>query len=132
MLTIHPNHTALKCLVQDYFSTLNAGEYYETSLLFAEQGELLPPFDDVIQGQDAIAHYLSQEATDVVCSPQVVEVVNSDQLLVQGYVQTQLFQLNATWQFQFDIHQRIELLKIELVASLEELLTANSRRPLFA
>ncbi|NEO82732.1 MAG: nuclear transport factor 2 family protein [Spirulina sp. SIO3F2] len=132
MLTIHPNHTALKCLVQDYFSTLNARDYYETSLLFTEQGELLPPFDDVIQGQDAIAHYLSQEATHMTCSPQAVEVLTANQLLVRGRVQTALFEVSVIWQFQFDSHQRIERLRIELVASLEDLLTIKTHHPVLA
>lgn len=130
MLTIQPSHTSLKCRVQDYFATLNAGDYYDTSLLFTEQGKLLPPFDDAIQGQDAIAHYLSQEASDLTCHPQSVEVLKPNQMRVQGYVQTALFSVNVIWQFQFDPHYSIEQVKIELIASLEDLLTIQPQRSL--
>ncbi|MGB0562552.1 MAG: nuclear transport factor 2 family protein [Spirulinaceae cyanobacterium] len=123
MLTIDPTHTALKCRVQDYFKTLNAGNYYDTSLLFAPSGRLVPPFEEAVQGQDAIAHYLSHEAIEITCQPKTVEVVAHDRVTVQGVVQTPWFKVNATWQFSFTADQLIEQVQIELVASLQELLT---------
>ena len=125
VLTIHPTHTTLKCRVQDYFATLNASDYCETSLLFSEQGQLIPPFDDVVQGQDAIAHYLSQEALNMTCCPQAVEVIDAQQLLAWGWVQTPLFKVGVVWRFQFDARQHIEQVKIELAASFDELETQH-------
>ncbi|MEM8639928.1 MAG: nuclear transport factor 2 family protein [Cyanobacteria bacterium P01_G01_bin.54] len=123
VLTINPVHTALKCRVQDYFKTLNAGDYYDTSLLFALSGRLIPPFEEGVQGQDAIAHYLSHEAIELICRPQTVEVLTDNRVVVQGLVQTPLFSVNAIWRFNFDADQLIQQLQVELVASLKELLT---------
>lgn len=122
MLTIDSTHTALKCCIQDYFSTFNSGDYYDTGLLFAPTGQLLPPFEDVIQGQDAIAYYLDKEATGMLCTPTDILIQSAHQAKASGYVKTSLFQVSVVWHFTFDADQQIIQLKVTLVASLQELL----------
>jgi hypothetical protein len=49
-------------IIERYFDSLNAGEFEQTASLFALNGELHPPFESAIVGQDAIATYLGTEA----------------------------------------------------------------------
>lgn len=82
----------------------------------------MPPFEDVVQGQDAIAYYLSQEAADILCVPTDILIQSSDQAQANGYVKTSLFQVNVVWHFMFNADQQITQLKVTLAASLQDLL----------
>ena len=51
-----------EAVVLHYFQTMNAGEYDATAALFAPTGAMHPPFEQPIEGPDAIATYLKAEA----------------------------------------------------------------------
>ncbi|MEX0269177.1 ketosteroid isomerase family protein [Leptolyngbyaceae cyanobacterium UHCC 1019] len=108
-----------------YFETLNAGSFEQTSQLFALEGMLQPPFEAMIIGSEAIAAYLHQEAKGFVLLPQQGhKVLDSDdaEFLVAGRVQTPWFTVNVSWTFILNSNQQIMLAKVNLLASLQELM----------
>lgn len=113
-----------------YFETLNAGNFAETSDLFATDGEMQPPFESSIVGRDAIIEYLRAEAKGMTFQPsQALEQEPSQEcteVQVSGKVQTPLFGVNVSWRFVLNSEQEISLVKIKLLASPQELL--NLRR----
>ena len=52
-------------VIYEYFARLNKGEFIATAELFAEQGQLDPPFDKQLQGREAISQYLEKEAKGI-------------------------------------------------------------------
>lgn len=112
-------------ILLQYFKTLNAGDFEATSRLFATEGMLQPPFEAIVSGSDAIAAYLKQEAKGFILSPQKGhKVLNSDdsEFLVIGKVQTPWFSVNVSWTFILDLNQQIVLTRVNLLASLQELM----------
>ena len=90
--------------IQQYFQSLNAGDYDKTASLFAENGVMNPPYESGITGRNAILNYLNKEAVDIKAYPEIEarsEVVenNHSQILVVGRVKTPWFGINASWQF---------------------------------
>ncbi|MBE9062169.1 nuclear transport factor 2 family protein [cf. Phormidesmis sp. LEGE 11477] len=141
--------------VQQYFETANAGDYEQTSALFAEDGQLVPPFEQPIVGRDAIAHYLTAEAIGMDFTPLKYEAVGSEEgpeedseesasdlsttsqpcsakhspaqhWLVRGKVKTPLFVVNVAWEFDLNEAQEISSVKVKLLAKLNELLRLRS------
>lgn len=115
--------------IQTYFSTLNQGQFELTAALFSNQGQLLPPFDSPVIGSQAITVYLKQEATDMEFQPRSAtsQVLPNDQtdVEVRGQVSTSLFKVNVVWNFLLSPQGKIDLVKVNLIASMQELLQIN-------
>ncbi len=109
-----------------YFETLNQGEFAATAALFTIDGELHPPFESAIIGQNAIALYLEKEALNLTLAPQagIKENLDSEQTKIQvsGQVETPYFKVNVSWQFILNPSQKISYAKVKLLASPQELL----------
>ncbi|MCW6035743.1 nuclear transport factor 2 family protein [Spirulina subsalsa FACHB-351] len=116
-----------QAVIGQYFTALNAGDFAATAQLFAQQGELYPPFEEAIAGPSAIQHYLEQEAQGLRCEPQQGETLtrDNDMTLVQvkGRVHTPVFSVNVAWQFLLNPNSEILQVQVKLLASLEELLS---------
>ncbi len=115
--------------VQSYFSTLNQGQFELTAALFSAQGQLVPPFDSPVISPQAIADYLKQEAVDMKFQPrsatsQVLPNGKTD-VEVRGQVSTSLFKVNVVWNFLLSNQGKIALVKVNLIASMQELLRLN-------
>ncbi|MBW4519048.1 MAG: ketosteroid isomerase family protein [Scytolyngbya sp. HA4215-MV1] len=109
-----------------YFETLNAGNFAATAQLFAIAGSMKPPFDALIVGSEAIVHYLQAEATGMTLKPQRGTSQLQDngciEVNVIGKVQTAFFEVNVTWKFLLNPLKEIDWVKINLIASPQELL----------
>ncbi len=114
-------------VVLHYFETMNAGDYDATASLFADTGVMQPPFEQPIEGRDAIATYLKAEAKGMKLSPRkgIAETLEDDQTQIQvsGKVQTPVFGVNVSWIFILSPEQEILFTKIKLLASPQELLS---------
>lgn len=129
-----PINTAIDGIDQrtilQYFETFNADNFEATSQLFAPEGMLQPPFEAIVIGQSAIAAYLSQEAKGFILLPQQGQkslerndLENGDiEFLVLGKVQTPWFTVNVSWTFILNSSQQIVLVKVNLLAALQELM----------
>ncbi|MGK7896212.1 MAG: ketosteroid isomerase family protein [Xenococcus sp. (in: cyanobacteria)] len=124
--------SSLQCeefAIRSYFSTLNQGKFKLTAALFSDKGQLVPPFDSPVIGQQAITDYLQQEAIDMKFQPRSA----TDQVLpngqtdveVRGQVSTSLFTVNVVWNFLISSQGKIDLVKVNLIASMQELLRIN-------
>ncbi len=130
---------ALPDSIRRYFETANAGEFEKTAALFASNGELVPPFEKPVVGRDAIAHYLTTEATGMEFTPLKYEQGEADNLedetnpsdpfhrsLVRGKVKTAVFTVNVAWEFALNEDQEIISVRVKLLAKLNELLRLKS------
>jgi hypothetical protein len=112
-----------------YFSGLNSGEFAATAELFAQSGRLEPPFENSIEGKDAIAKYLATEARGMIFCPEsgilLLKDRNLAQYHVQGKVKTNYFTINVSWLMQLNNDKEILLVEVKLLAALEELLKFN-------
>lgn len=113
-------------VIVNYFTTINRGDFQTTVVLFAEEGELLAPFEKPIIGRKAIASYLTQEAKGMKLLPQqgICETVGDDlkSFKITGKVKTSLFSINVAWYFSLNPDKEISKVKIKLLASPQELL----------
>ncbi|AFY94388.1 hypothetical protein [Chamaesiphon minutus] len=109
-----------------YFSGLNSGEFAATAELFAQSGRLEPPFENPIEGREAIAKYLATEAKGMTFCPESGAMLLKDSELtqyhVQGKVKTNYFTINVSWLMQLNTDKEILLVEVKLLAALEELL----------
>ena len=112
--------------ITTYFVTLNQEQFDLSAQLFSEQGQLIPPFDTPLIGQAAIANYLKQEATDMSLQPvtETSQVLDNGQtdVEVRGKVSTSTFSVGVVWNFLISEDGEIDLVKVNLLASLKELL----------
>ena len=126
--------------IDEYFSRLNHHEYVATAQLFATTGCLHPPFENPIQGREAIAQYLQQEAQGMSFVPEqgILLPIDFDdspratlreridypqtRIQIQGKVQTKWFTANVSWLFELNSITEIMLVQIKLLAALPELL----------
>lgn len=112
--------------VQAYFETFNRGQFAETSQLFAPEGCLHPPFEDPVRGSEAIAQYLFQEAQGMEANPIQADLSSVEgeplKISVKGKVTAIVFKVNVVWDFILNSHHQITSVRINLRASLEELL----------
>jgi hypothetical protein len=119
-----------EAVVWRYFQTMNAADYEGTAALFAPTGVMHPPFEEPIEGTEAIATYLNAEAKGMQLFPRegIAETIEEDQIQVQvkGKVQTSLFGVNVAWIFILNPEREIIYTQIKLLASPQELL--NLRR----
>ncbi|WAL58940.1 ketosteroid isomerase family protein [Thermocoleostomius sinensis] len=119
-----------KAIVSRYFDLLNTGDFQATAALFAEEGVLDPPFDSPVVGQKAIVQYLETEAKGLQLFPnryrREAQEDGTEEYQVGGRVQTPLFSINIGWKFVLNSAAEILLVKVKLLASLEELLKLKS------
>jgi len=112
--------------IQVYFAALNSGKFQQVSQLFAVDGALQPPFEEMVVGREAIAAYLEREAKGFLLQPQSGTSTALDngctEFEVLGKVQTPWFLVNVCWTFILSPTQEIFLVKVKLLASLKELL----------
>lgn len=120
----HPER--FEAAIAHYFETLNAGAFAETAALFAENGALCPPFETAVLGRAAIAQYLQTEARGIQLFPQRSDqelFANGDvQIKVVGRVQTPILGVHVAWKFILNPQAELLLVKVDLLATLEELL----------
>lgn len=113
-------------VILHYFTALNAGEFERVSQLFAIDGVLKPPFEDMVVGPAAIAAYLDKEARGFRLEPRsgtATELENGcTEFEILGTVQTPWFGVNVAWTFILSPARAIFLVKVKLLASLKELL----------
>lgn len=109
-----------------YFETMNAGAFDQTATLFAEDGALIPPFEDPIVGPAAIATYLHNEAVGMRLRPRTGTSTLLDtgdmQIEIKGKVQTLIFGVNVGWAFILTTEDSIKSVQVKLLASPQELL----------
>jgi hypothetical protein len=114
-------------VIYEYFTRLNNGEFTATAELFAEQGCLNPPFDNQLQGRDAIAQYLEEQAKGIIFAPEYGEILISDsnhtQYQIQGKVEMNWFTVNISWSIDLNADNEIMLVDVKLLASLDDLLS---------
>jgi len=118
-------------LVEQYFTSFNAGDFQRTVALFAEDGVLFPPFENGILGREAIATYLQTEAHGMMLHPcqgtsQFLDA-ETREVEVSGYVKTPLFGVNVRWIFVLNGDNNLQSVGIVLLASLQELLHLRPR-----
>jgi hypothetical protein len=115
-----------------YFHALNAGDFETAGSLFALEGILSPPFHIEINGREAIAQYLQEEAPGLCLSPTYYDshLLDSGETRhdVLGKIQTSLLSVKASWQIMLSPDNQISWMKIKLLASLVELLNARSKK----
>jgi hypothetical protein len=120
-----------KAVIERYFSTLNQAQFQEAATLFDENGMLFPPFDEPVSGQKAIASYLLKEADGIQIMPQqfIFEPTTDGklQVRVRGRVKMIVFEVNVGWIFLLNSQIKIEQVRVNLLASLEELLHLRSQ-----
>lgn len=107
-----------------YFESFNQQNFTETASLFAPEGALLAPFEEPIVGYEPILAYLQQEAAGMEANPQSTEVTSTPegrQVVVKGSVKAVVFNVNVAWTFQLDSCDRIQQVRVKLLASLQEL-----------
>jgi hypothetical protein len=115
-----------KLVILSYFNTINQEQFTKTATLFTENGVLIAPFESPLEGRDAIASYLAKEAKGMKLDPIKGESESLEDGLelikITGKVQTPLFSVNVSWEFILNLSQKIEAVKIKLLASPQELL----------
>ena len=113
-------------VVLRYFQSFNTGKYSQVASLFTEQGMLYPPFEPPVVGPEKIADYLNKEADGMQVSllSAKVELLEHGrvQVDVTGKVTALVFKVNVAWRFELTSQHQIESVKVDLVATLEELL----------
>jgi hypothetical protein len=124
-------------VIYEYFVRLNNGEFTATAELFGKQGCLNPPFDNQIQGIDAIALYLGKEAKGIKFMPERGKIVTNvdaeynlehgdrTQYQIRGKVEVNWFTVNIIWLIQINAAKEIILVEVKLLTSLEDLLSFN-------
>ncbi|MGC1308225.1 MAG: nuclear transport factor 2 family protein [Phormidesmis sp.] len=117
--------------IQHYFDSLNQKEFEQVANLFAENGQLIPPFDEPIVGRKAVAQYLRTEANEMTLVPMQCEPIDENTgdstlkgktFLVRGKVKTALFKVNVAWRFTLNDQAEIIIVKVKLLATLQELI----------
>ena len=123
-IDIHGIHEPV---IYAYFEKLNNGQFIATSKLFSERGCLNPPFDNQIQGRDAIAQYLEQEAQGIRFCPEEGEVLTIDpnhtRYQIQGKIEMNWFTINISWSIDLNAANEIMLVEVKLLTSLDDLLS---------
>jgi hypothetical protein len=113
-----------------YFKAINTESFIGASHLFSVNGVLQPPFEEAVIGREAIATYLEKEAKGFILQPERGSVQrlenNNTEYQLTGKVQTPWFTVNVGWQFILTPSSAIALVKVNLLASLQEL--ANLRQ----
>lgn len=118
--------TVTEPTISSYYQTLNQGDFQATAMLFAPDGQLLPPFESPMVGREAIAAYLEAEAKGMQALPEeeTQEILPSGEtsIKVLGQVQSPLFNVRVRWDFVLNSESEIVTAKIKLLAALRDLL----------
>ena len=117
--------------IANYFLTINQEEFTETASLFAEDGEMLAPFEKPIVGREKITSYLVKEATGMKLLPVqgICETVHEvERFKVLGKVRTSMFSVNVAWYFTLNPKGQLTSARIKLLASPQELLNLQNQR----
>ena len=113
-------------VVHRYFTLFNLGEYHQVARLFTPRGTLYPPFDSPVVGADSIENYLIKEAEGMEVFLLSAETHRLDdshlQVDVRGKVSALVFQVNVAWRFILTEAGKIQSVRVDLMATLEELL----------
>lgn len=113
-------------VVLQYFTLFNRGEYQQVADLFIAEGSLYPPFESPVVGPDKIRDYLVKEADGMSVSLLSAETNPLEsgrlQIDVRGSVTALVFKVNVTWCFILTEDNKIESVRVNLIATLEELL----------
>ena len=121
----------LEPAIANYFLTINQEEFTKTASLFAEDGEMLAPFEKPIVGREKIASYLAKEATGMKLLPMqgICETEDDiEQFKVLGKVRTSMFSVNVAWYFTLNPKGQLRSARIKLLASPQELLNLQNQR----
>jgi hypothetical protein len=114
-------------VIDEYFERLNNGEFALTAELFAAQGCLNPPFDKQLQGREAIAQYLAEEAKGIRFFPEDGKILVSDsnhpQYQIQGKVEMNWFTVNISWLIELNAAQEIMTVDVKVLTTLDDLLS---------
>ncbi|MDS3860821.1 nuclear transport factor 2 family protein [Thermosynechococcaceae cyanobacterium BACA0444] len=127
------NESQISETISAYFAALNAEAYADIVALFAADGMLFPPFEDAVVGPKAISHYLQAEAVGMRAIPATYQLIrtnnstNEQRVLVRGSVQLPLFNVNVAWDFCLTVSGKIKSVRVNLLASLEELVKFRSQ-----
>jgi hypothetical protein len=116
--------------IASYFATIERQEFDRTAALFAEDGEMLAPFEKPIVGREKIAAYLTKEASGMKLLPRQGTRETEDDLeifKVLGRVRTSLFSVNVAWYFTLNPERQITTARIKLLASPQELLNLQNK-----
>ena len=117
--------------IANYFLTINQEEFTETASLFAEDGEMLAPFEKPIVGREKITSYLVKEATGMKLLPMqgICEIEDEvERFKVLGKVRTSMFSVNVAWYFTLNPQGQLTSARIKLLASPQELLNLQNQR----
>ena len=116
--------------IVNYFTTINREDFTATASLFAEDGQMLAPFEKPIVGREKITAYLAKEATGMKLLPQqgILETEEIETYKVLGKVRTSLFSVNVAWYFTLNPDSQLASARIKLLASPQELLGLQSKR----
>ena len=118
-------------IVLRYFTLFNLGEYQQVAELFATDGCLYPPFENPVVGREEIAQYLIKEAEGMTVSLLDAEIQSEEstclQVNVRGNVTALVFKVKVVWCFILTADSKIESVRVDLVATLEELLKIRPR-----
>ena len=116
--------------IVNYFTTINREDFTATASLFAEDGQMLAPFEKPIVGREKITAYLVKEATGMKLLPQqgILETEEIKTYKVLGKVRTSLFSVNVAWYFTLNPDNQLASARIKLLASPQELLGLQSKR----
>jgi hypothetical protein len=116
--------------VLSYMDNMNAFNFEAAVALFLEDGALKPPFQEPIVGQEKILAYMREECYGLKLLPERGVSQSAEkgftQIKVTGKVQTPWFgdsvSINLAWQFLLSPEGKIVFLRIDLLASPQELL----------
>ena len=113
-------------VIIDYFSTINQGRFDQTAILFTIDGKLHAPFEQPIEGREAISSYLVKEAKGMKLLPKQGKFESKEndveRIHITGKVKTTLFSVNVAWYFNLNQARQITSARIKLLASPQELL----------
>jgi ketosteroid isomerase-like protein len=115
--------------IEAYFTAFNEGNFGAVAALFAADGGLKAPFEEPIQGREAIEAYLREEANNMKASPQEMASLELDdlrQVIVKGTVRAIVFNVNVRWTFLLNQDDEIVQAEVKLLASMQELMTMRS------
>ena len=122
-------HGIYEPTIYEYFARLNNGEFIRAAELFAPQGQLDPPFGNPIEGRDAIAQYLEEEAKGIKFYPEegklLMSLNNYTKYQIQGKVEINWVAVNVSWSIQLNAEKGIMAIEVKLLASLNDLLIFN-------
>jgi hypothetical protein len=116
--------------IRKYFALLNQCEFDSVAALFATQGYLQPPFDQIIQGRRAIAEYLERETRGMRFYPEfgkeLVSNIDYTQSEISGRVETGFFTVSIKWLMQLNSVKEISSVEVKLLDSLSDLLNIKN------